>query len=82
VDSGTFNAFFIKKILNSMIDKDDELLKAGKISPKEKMSYQVMRNSDSTVKQILVKNYREDSRQKQILTTIRWTLEKIAEKAA
>jgi hypothetical protein len=81
-DSGTFNAFFIKKILNSMIDKDDELIKARKISSKEKMSYQVSKNSDGSVKQIVVSNYREDSRQKQILTTIRWTLEKVSQKAA
>lgn len=80
VDSGTFNAFFVKRILNSMIDKDDELVKTGKISPKEKISYQVAKNSDGTVKQIVVKNYREDSRQKQILTTIRWTLEKLTQK--
>jgi hypothetical protein len=81
-DSGTLNSFFIKKILNGMIDKDDELIKAGKISPKEKMSYKVTKNSDGTVKQILVTNFREDSRQRQILTTIRWTLEKMTQKPA
>lgn len=82
VDSGTFNTFFIKKILNRMIDKDEELVKAGKIKPKEKISYRVVKNSDGALKQIIISNYREEDRQKEILTTIRWTLEKISEKAA
>jgi hypothetical protein len=81
-DSGTFNAFFIKKILNGMIEKDDELLKTGKINSREKMSYQVAKNSDGTLKQIAISSYREENRQKQISTTIRWTLEKISQKAS
>ncbi|WXG42968.1 MAG: hypothetical protein WED04_02665 [Promethearchaeati archaeon SRVP18_Atabeyarchaeia-1] len=79
-DSGTFSSFFIKKILNNMIEKDDELIKSGKISAKEKMSYQIAKNSDGTLRQITISNYREDNRQKQISTTIRWTLEKSSQK--
>jgi hypothetical protein len=82
VDSGTFNAFFIKKILNNMIAKDDELIKTGELDSSQKMSYEIARNTDGTLRQIRISNYREGDRQKQISTTIRWTLEKLSEKTA
>jgi hypothetical protein len=80
-DSGTFSSFFIKKILNNMIEKDDELVKSGKLGEKEKMTYQVTKNADGTLKQITISNYRDENREKQISTTIRWTLEKSFQKA-
>jgi hypothetical protein len=79
-DSGTFNTFFVMKILDNMIEKDKELVKAGKIGEREKMSYQLMKNDDGTLKQIVILNYRDETRLSEITNTIRWTLEKTLEK--
>lgn len=82
VDSSTFNSFFVKKILSNMIQKDEEQVELGKLTDKDKMGYKVNKNSDGTLKDLVISNYRDESRLKQITTTIRWTLEKVAQKSA
>jgi hypothetical protein len=82
VDSSTFNSFFVKKILSNMIQKDEEQVELGKLTGKDKMGYKVSKNSDGTLKELVISNYRDESRLKQITTTIRWTLEKVAQKSA
>jgi hypothetical protein len=80
VDSGTFNTFFIRKILNNMVEKDEEQVKLGKLGAKDKMKYLIEKNSDGTLKELVILNYRDESRLKEVTTTIRWTLEKVAQK--
>jgi hypothetical protein len=80
VDSGTFNTFFIRKILNNMVEKDEEQVKLGKLSDKDKMKYLIEKNSDGTLKELVILNYRDEGRLKEVTTTIRWTLEKVAQK--
>ncbi len=82
VDSGTFNTFFIRKILNNMIEKDEDQVKLGKLSEKDKMKYLIEKNSNGTLKELVVLNYRDENRLKQITTTVRWTLEKVSQKPA
>jgi hypothetical protein len=80
VDSGTFNTFFIRKILDNMVEKDEEQVKLGKLSTKDKMKYLIEKKSDGTLKELVILNYKDESRLKQITTTMRWTLEKVAQK--
>jgi hypothetical protein len=80
VDSGTFNTFFIRKILNNMVEKDEEQVKLGKLGAKDKMKYLIEKNSDGTLKELVILNYRDESRLKEVTTTIRWTLEKVVQK--
>jgi len=82
IDSGTFNSFFVRRILSNMVQKDEEQVKLRKLSDKEKISYKINRNSDGSFKEIVISNYGDENRLKQITTTIRWTLEKAAEKSA
>lgn len=80
VDSGTFSSFFIRKILSNMAQKDDEQVELRKLSDKNKISYRIDKNSDGSLKELVISNYRDENRLKQITTTIRWTLEKATQK--
>jgi hypothetical protein len=82
VDSGTFNSFFVRKILNNMVQKDEEQVELRKLGDKDKIGYRVDKNSDGSLKELIISNYRDENRLKQITTTIRWTLEKAAQKLA
>jgi len=82
VDSGAFNTFFVKNILAGMKDKDEEQVKLGKISDKEKISYRITKNDDGTLKDITISNYGDEKRLKRITQTITWTLEKTVQKQA
>jgi hypothetical protein len=82
VDSGTFNSFFIRKILGGMIQKDEEQVKSRKLNDKDKISYKISKNSDGSLKELVISNYGDENRLRQITTTIRWTLEKAAQKPA
>jgi hypothetical protein len=81
-DSGTFSSFFIRRILNNMVQKDEEKVKLRKLSEKDKISYRIDKNPDGSLKEIVISNYRDEDRLKQITTTIRWTLEKATQKPA
>jgi hypothetical protein len=82
IDSGTFNSFFVRRILSNMVQKDEEQVKLKKLSEKDKISYKIEKNADGSLKEMAISNYRDENRLKQITTTIRWTLEKATQKQA
>jgi hypothetical protein len=81
IDSGTFNSFFIRRILSNMVQKDEEEVKSRKLSEKDKISYRIDKNNDGSLKELVITNYRDEDRLKQITTTIRWTLEKATQRS-
>jgi len=77
--SPPFKSFFIGQILRKMQQEDLELVKERKIPSGKALEYRI-EISDGNVKEIVIKNYRDEGRLKEIERTIKWTLETILEK--
>ena len=74
-----FQAFLIRKILDPMQTKDKEDAKTGTITPDRILSYDVTTDGD-LIKEIIIKNYGDQRRLREITTSARWTFEKMYEK--
>lgn len=79
VNTPPFQAFLISRILEPMMARDNEAVQSGEITPDRTLSYEVVREGDA-IKEIMVKNYGDERRLREIRTASRWTFEKMYEK--
>lgn len=75
-----FQSFFVGRILESMKLRDQEDVKSGALPPNEAFEYEVIKQGEE-IREIMIRNYRNQKRMREIMTTARWTLEKMNEKA-
>jgi hypothetical protein len=78
VSTPPFQAFLVDRVLTKMQDKDNELLKAGQLTPDTMFAYNVVTEGD-LIREIILRNVDEE-RLKELKSSIRWTLEKMYEK--
>ncbi len=69
-----FDVFFINKILEGMRQSDTQLVAKGILRPDQILSYDIEVDGPF-LKKIIVRNYRERSRLKEILNGIGWTID-------
>jgi hypothetical protein len=74
-----FQTFFINRILKGYEAKDQELVSSGKMNASDALSYQV-EEKDGIISKVTVKNYRDNSRLNEIISTINWALTRMLEK--
>ncbi len=74
-----FQGFLIRRILESMQAKDKEDAKTGLIASDRVLSFDVVTDGD-LIKEIIVRNYGDQRRLREIMTSTRWTFEKMYEK--
>lgn len=79
VNTPPFQAFLIKKVLDNMQLLDTEASKSGELDSSKIFSYDLILKDD-VLKEIVIKNYGNDRRLKELQTSIRWTFEKMYEK--
>lgn len=79
VTTPPFQAFLISRILEPMQARDSEAAQKGEITSDGILSYEVVREGD-VVKEIVVRNYGDERRLREIRTASRWTFEKMYEK--
>ena len=79
INTPPFQAFLIKKILDPMQALDREAVSSGEIESEEAFSYNLILR-DNDLKELIVKNYGDEKRLKELQTSIRWTFEKMYEK--
>lgn len=75
-DSKPFQAFLIKKVLEAMSRSDLERAERGLIPPGHELTYEIIYEGDR-VREILVRNFREEYRLREIVNAVRWTLETV-----
>ena len=78
VSTPPFQAFLVERVLTKMQDKDNELLKAGQLTPDKMFAYNIITEGD-LIREIILRNVDEE-RLKELKSSIRWTLEKMYEK--
>jgi len=81
IDTPPFQSFLINRILESMRLRDQEDAASGAIPPSEVFEYHVVTEGES-IREITIRNYSTPKRLREIITTARWTLEKMNEKEA
>lgn len=79
VTTPPFQSFLVSRVLDSMKNKDLELVKDGKLNPDKVFDYELKIEGDA-LKEIRIKNYGDKRRLRELRTSIRWTLEKMYEK--
>jgi len=73
-----FTHFLLERVLLKMQERDNELARAGQLSPDEILCYNIIREGD-IIREIDIKNT-DPERSKELKSSIRWTLEKMLEK--
>lgn len=74
-----FSSFLVKKVLDAMVKTDQERIEKGRLPPGQELVYNLVQEGDR-VKEIIIRNFREEYRLREIVNAIRWTLETIIEK--
>ena len=79
-DTPPFRSFFLDRILNGMKTKDAADVDSGKIQ-KESMISHAIEKDGSYIRKIIIRNYRQDERVNEIISTINWSLARMRENA-
>lgn len=76
-DMKPFSSFLIRKVLDAMVKVDKENVDAGKLEPGRELNYNIVYEGDE-VREIIVKNYRDETRLREVISSIRWALDTIS----
>ncbi|MEM4290226.1 MAG: hypothetical protein QXQ48_08170 [Nitrososphaerota archaeon] len=78
-DDKPFTSFLLRKVLDQMVEEDRRRVESGEIDAEKVLNYEIIYDGER-VKEILVRNYREDSRLRELISSVRWTLETVSAK--
>jgi hypothetical protein len=78
INTPPFTQFLIERVLMKMQERDNELVRAGQLTPDSALSYNIVKEGD-TIREICVRNI-DQERSRDLKSSIRWTLEKMYEK--
>jgi hypothetical protein len=79
INTPPFQQFLITKVLSGMAAKDREAASAGQLLPDQILTYRITQDGD-IIREIIIRNYREERRAATLRNALRWTLEKMYEK--
>jgi len=77
-DTPPFKSFFLDRIIGEMKRKDTDEVQNGKIQPQSVIDYVINKNG-SNIREIVIKNYRQKERVKEIINTAAWSLTRMIE---
>lgn len=80
VDTPPFKSFFINRILEGMKAKDNEAVRDGKMAPNQVLSYTIEEDKGRLTK-IAIKNYVNQTRLNEIISTVTWSFTRMLEKS-
>jgi hypothetical protein len=78
VNTPPFSNFLVERVLTKMQQRDNELVRAGKLTTERMFTYTIVREGD-LIREIVIKNV-DGERLRELKSSIRWTLEKMYEK--
>lgn len=79
-DIPPFKSFFVGKILEGMRRKDQEDAESGKIPKEAVISYEVETDDTDNIKRIFIKNYGDERRATELVSTVGWSFARMLEK--
>ena len=81
INTPPFKTFFIKRILDGMVNQDKEQLRKKQIDDGEILTYRID-EADRIIKKIIINNYREKERLTDIFNTSAWVFTRMLEKSS
>jgi len=78
VNTPPFTAFLVQRILGKMRERDQELVREGRMMPQKALVYELKTDED-ILQEITIRNFRRQ-RERELRSATRWTLEKMYEK--
>ncbi len=78
INTPPFIQFLVERVLMKMQERDNELARTGQLLPENVLSYDIVKEGD-VIREISIRNV-DPERQKELKSSIRWTLEKMYEK--
>jgi hypothetical protein len=78
INTPPFNQFLIQRVLLKMQERDNELVRAGRLDPQGILRFDIIREGD-VVRELVIRNI-DSERLRELSSSIRWTLEKMVEK--
>ena len=81
INTPPFKTFFIKRILDGMVNLDKEQLRKKQIDDGEILTYRID-EADRIIKKIIINNYREKERLTDIFNTSAWVFTRMLEKSS
>jgi len=79
VNTPPFMPFLVERVLAKMQERDQEAARTGEFTPDKILSYSIVRDGD-IIREVVIKNVGSE-RLRELKSTVRWTLEKMYEKA-
>jgi len=76
-DMRPFTSFLLRKVLDAMREADLQKAGEGRLSESEVLSYEVIYDGD-VARELVVRNYRDEQRLREIVNSVKWTLDTIA----
>lgn len=76
-DMRPFSSFLLRKVLDSMREADLQKVAEGKLDQSNVLTYEVLYDGD-VARELVVKNYRDETRLREIVNSVKWTLDTIA----
>lgn len=77
-DTPPFKTFFLERIIGEMKKKDSEEAGCGRIQKESVIDYVINKNG-SDIREIIIKNYRQNDRVKEIINTVSWSFTRMLE---
>jgi len=74
-----FQPFFLNRVLEPMVRRDQEAMAAADVQPGRRFSYEVVEDG-GLLREIVIRNYGDERRLREVRSSARWTLEKMYEK--
>ncbi|MGQ0638976.1 MAG: hypothetical protein ACT4N1_06460 [Nitrososphaerota archaeon] len=78
VETHPFKSFFLDRIIGGMESKDNVDVQNGKIDPNSVINC-IINKDGNTIREILIKNYRERERVNEIINTAAWSFSRMIE---
>lgn len=78
INTPPFIQFLVERVLMKMQERDNELARTGQLLPENVLSYDIVKEGD-IIREIHIRNV-DPERQRELKSSIRWTLEKMYEK--
>lgn len=76
-DDKPFSSFLLRKVLEAMSRDDEERVRSGELDGEKMIKYEIVFDGDR-VSEIIVKNYRDEARFRDLINSVRWTLETVS----
>ncbi len=82
-DIAPFRSFFLERILNGMQRRDEEDVQSGALPAQSALNYSVETDPETgRITSILIRNYRDERRASELISTAGWSFSRMLEKRA